>query len=231
MTLKTLKTLKTLRTLRPHALVLAVLLSATACTQPRLAAGDLLFTVVADTATAHDLSAAIVKATSHASAPQIDHVGIVCPDRGKLHVLEATPDKGVRLCPLDTFLFHADHSADGKPLVLVGRITVSFDKRTSLRRAKAFVGRHYDDVYSPTDDDIYCSELVQKSYVDHKGNLIFSPEPMSFHDADGNVLPYWTEFYRSRGLIVPEGEPGSNPSALARHPAVRIIGQFFCERQ
>ena len=216
-------------TLKTFAIV--VLLTATACTQPHLAAGDLLFTVVADTSTAHDLSAAIVRATSHTSAPQIDHVAIVCPHKGRLHVLQATPGKGVHLCPLDTFLVHAEHTADGKPLVLVGRINGNFDRRTSLCRAKAFLGRRYDDVYSPTDDDIYCSELVQKSYVDRKGNLIFSPEPMSFHDADGNVLLYWNKFYGDRGLAVPEGEPGSNPTGLALHPAVRIIGQFFCERQ
>lgn len=226
MTLPPFKTLKTLR-----ALAIAALLTATACTQPRLAAGDLLFTVVADTSTAHDLSAAIVKATSHTSAPQIDHVAITFPQQGKWHVIEAIPGKGVCICPLDTFLVHADHTADGKPLVLVGRINGSFDKQASLRRAKTFVGRSYDEVYSPTDNDIYCSELVQKSYVDRKGNLIFSPEPMSFHDADGNVLPYWTDFYGSRGLTVPEGEPGSNPTGLALHPAVHIVGQFFCEQR
>jgi hypothetical protein len=224
MSIKNFMTLKTAR-----ALAIALLITSGLCAQPRLAAGDLLFMVVADTSMAHDLSAAIVQATSPASALPIDHVAIVCPHRGKFHVIEAIPGKGVRLCPLDTFLVHADHTPDGKPLVLVGRIAVSFDKRASLRRAKAYMGRSYDDVYSPTDDDIYCSELVQKSFVDRKGNLIFSPEPMSFHNADGDVLPYWTEFYSSRGLPVPEGEPGSNPSALARHPAVRIIGQFFCE--
>jgi hypothetical protein len=50
---------------------------------------------------------------------------------------------------------------------------------------------------------------------------------MSFHGTDGQILPYWTAFYHSRGLSVPEGEPGSNPASLAAHPAVRIIGQFF----
>jgi len=194
--------------------------------QPRLKAGDLLFTVVADTM-ANTLGTAIVKATSRAHAPQIDHVGIVCFHRGRLHVLEASTRKGVCICPLDTFLLHADHTAEGKPLVLVGRIAGNFDRRASVRRAKAFLGKRYDAIYSPTDDEIYCSELVQKSFVDHKGNLIFSPAPMSFHDADGHILPYWTTFYQKRGLPVPEGEPGSNPTALSQHPAVNLIGRFY----
>ena len=193
--------------------------------QPRLKNGDLLFTL--SEAESSTLSGAIVKATSHDNAPRIDHVAIVWMQRRKAQVLEATTGKGVRVCPLDTFLCHADHNPEGKPLVLVGRIKGDFDCTASLKRARSLLGKHYDEVYSPTDDDIYCSELVQKSYVDSKGNLIFAPEPMSFHDADGQTLPFWTEFYQSRGLTVPEGEPGSNPTSIATHPAVHIIGQFF----
>jgi hypothetical protein len=207
-------------------LLLALGLCSWMAAQPRLKSGDLLFTVVADTTT-DNLGTAIVKATNRDHAPHIDHVGIVCTHKGRLHVLEATTRGGVRLCPLDAFLIQADHTADGKPLVLVGRIKDDFDRRTSLRNAKAYLGRQYDAVYSPTDDEIYCSELVQKSYVDHKGNLIFSPEPMSFHGADGHILPYWTAFYQSRGLPVPEGEPGSNPTALSQHPAVSLIGRYY----
>jgi len=207
-------------------LFLALTISSSSFAQPRLKTGDLLFTVVADT-TSGNLSSAIVQATSHDAVSLIDHVAIACKHHGQWHVLEATTRKGVSLCPLDTFLLHTDHNAEGKPMVLVGRIEGDFDARASLRRARAFLGKPYDEIYSPTDDDIYCSELVQKSFVDHKGNLLFSPEPMSFHDANGKVISYWTTFYRSRGLPVPEGEPGSNPSSLARNPAVRIIGSYY----
>jgi hypothetical protein len=216
------------------SLLFFLLLSCEACPTPgypELKNGDLLFTL--SNAEAGTLSDAIVGATSHEAMP-IDHVAIMCTHnhflrrgRESLFVLEATTGDGVRICPLDTFLVHADHNAEGKPLVLVGRIEGDFDRRTSLRKAKSFLGRRYDEVYSPTDDDIYCSELVQKSYVDHKGNPLFSPEPMSFHGADGQILPFWTEFYSSRDLPVPEGEPGSNPASIAAHPAVRIVGRFF----
>ena len=204
--------------------------------QPKLENGDLLFTL--SEADASTLSGAIVGATSQSTLP-IDHVAIVCIDsqfpsplphgrgQGWVFVLESTTRHGVRLCPLDTFLVHADHNAAGQPLVMAGRIKGDFDCDASLRNAMSYLGRHYDDVYSPTDDDIYCSELVQKSYVDHEGQLIFTPEPMSFHDADGNILPYWAEFYAYLGLPVPEGEPGSNPVAIATHPSVQIIGSFF----
>ena len=212
--------------------------------QPKLENGDLLFPL--SEADASTLSGAIVGATSHdnpllggdGSAIPIDHVAIVCTrshyfspsfrrGRGRLFILESTTRHGVRLCPLDTFLVHADHNAAGQPLVMVGRIKGDFDCDASLRNAMSYLGRRYDDVYSPTDDDIYCSELVQKSFVNHEGQLIFTPEPMSFHDADGNILPYWAEFYASLGLPVPEGEPGSNPVAIATHPSVQIIGSFF----
>ena len=137
--------------------------------QPKLENGDLLFTP--SEADASTLSGAIVGATSQSTLP-IDHVAIVCIDsqfpsplphgrgQGWVFVLESTTRHGVRLCPLDTFLVHADHNAAGQPLVMAGRIKGDFDCDASLRNAMSYLGRHYDDVYSPTDDDIYCSELV-----------------------------------------------------------------------
>ena len=70
---------------------------------------------------------------------------------------------------------------------------------------------------------IYCSELVQMCYVDTAGRPIFGTIPMSFHDRSGRILDYWTEFYRQRGMAVPEGQPGTNPGQLSRHSRVTTI--------
>ena len=49
---------------------------------------------------------------------------------------------------------------------------------------------------------------------------------MSFHDSTGQVTDYWLEFYRQRGMEVPEGAPGTNPGELSRRPQITIIGRY-----
>ena len=42
----------------------------------------------------------------------------------------------------------------------------------------------------------------------------------------GRVTDYWKEFYSCRGMVVPEGKPGTNPGELSRRPEVTIIGNL-----
>ena len=100
----------------------------------------------------------------------------------------------------------------------------------------------------PGDSAVYCSELVQMSFVfrgqrergaadgtdgtdctdgeDYAAEAVFATIPMSFHDSTGRVTEFWTKFYAARGLAVPEGEPGTNPGQLSRDPNVRILGRL-----
>ena len=77
------------------------------------------------------------------------------------------------------------------------------------------------------DSAFYCSELVQKCYLDADGHEIFPAIPMSFHDKTGIVTPFWKDYYARRGLEVPEGEPGSNPGDLSRSRHLSILFRFF----
>ena len=144
---------------------------------------------------------------------RIDHVGIFCRAEGKPYVVEAI-GRGVVMTPLD--------SMRREGYFLVGRIRGRIDRKESLRRAMALLGRHYDHLFLPDNDDIYCSELVQLSMVDRRGQLVFATIPMSFHDATGQITPYWRQFYAERGMEVPEGWPGSNPGELSRRPNVKM---------
>lgn len=184
--------------------------------------GDLLFNVV-DTASTSDFSRSIVRSTNHRQDVQVNHVAIVCLEDSGVYVLEATGLHGVWKCPVDTFMAHAGRSANGKPLVLHGRVKGNFDVETSIHKAKQHLGKRYDYLFSPSDDEFYCSELVQKSYVDKFGELLFPTIPMSFHDETGKVLQYWIDYYAKRGLAVPEGEPGSNPAGIMK--MVDIVGK------
>lgn len=186
--------------------------------------GDLLFCV--ENPQAGTLGAAITDVTQGYQSLSISHVAIMCRRQGLTYALEATGQKGVWLNPIDSFIRHAESRADGRSTVLVGRVNGNFSAKQSISNALSYLGKPYDDYYLPTDSAIYCSELVQLSYVDAQGKLVFNPQPMSFHDATGQVTDYWKAYYRKRHMEVPEGHPGSNPGGLSRNPRVRILGEI-----
>jgi hypothetical protein len=144
----------------------------------------------------------------------IEHVAIAL---GTDSLIEAT-HRGVVITSVDSL------PADGH--YLIGRITVPFDLQRSLNNARSLLGRPYDYLFLPNNKELYCSELVQLSFVDSLNQLIFRPVPLSFHDATGRILDHWQQYYAARGIDVPEGQPGSHPSELAKRSVVRIIGRM-----
>lgn len=180
-------------------LMLLVVLCA-AC-QTTLRTGDLLFHVTAR-------GNAIIAVTP----AMTDHVAIYV---GNDTVVEAIPGRGVTLTPIDTLLLRETGH------YRVGRVRKA-DRRQSVANALGYIGLPYDSLFLPTATAIYCSELVQLSYVDRHGQPLFSTIPMSFHDSTGLVTPYWQQFYQRHGLPVPEGEPGTNPGELSERPQVKM---------
>jgi uncharacterized protein YycO len=113
----------------------------------------------------------------------IDHVAVYL---GHSQVIQAV-SRGVVVTPLDSLRRQAGH-------YLVGRVR-NLARKASLTNARTFLGRHYDYLYLPDNSDIYCSELVQKSFVDNHGQPIFTTIPMSFHDDTGQITDFWIKFY------------------------------------
>lgn len=197
-----------------------LLLVSTLAVAQHLLHGDLLFVVQPRKG---GFAGAIAEATNKASEAQIIHVAIVLQEDGETRILEASDEHGVWTCPIDTFLAHVPRTADGKPSLLVGRLKKRSIVNASVERAKSYIGRPYDWVFSTDEDAIYCSELIQLSYRTRKGKPVFPLQPMSFHDASGAILPYWTEHYAKRGMAVPEGAPGTNPGDISRSRKLRLI--------
>ena len=195
--------------------LLLTTLAALPITGQQLREGDLLF-CCSDTANA------ITSVTTGLQDMPIDHVAIVHfiggEQLGLPYVIEAVKP-AVCLTPLDTFLCE-----NGR--VLQGRVNADCDIAASIKRCLMLVGKPYDNLYLPGDSAVYCSELVQMCFIDPSGKLVFDLVPMSFHDATGQVTDYWQEFYRARGMKVPEGEPGSNPGELSRREQVTILGWY-----
>lgn len=175
----------------------------------QLAEGDLLFC-------ASRKGNQITDVTQGVDGLKIDHVAIVHFEGKKWYALEAI-HKGVCLTPSDSFLVRCSD-------VVVARLCDTVGVSRSVYRAMVQLGKPYDFNFMPDDSAFYCSELVQKSYRDASGQLIFQPIPMSFHDKTGMVTPYWKDYYARQGLCVPEGAPGSNPGDLSRNKALCILG-------
>ena len=200
-----------------------VLFIAFGCSSTRISDlrnGDLLFIVNGN-------GNNITNVTKGMDGLGIDHVAIFADG----NITEAIPEYGVVESSLDSFMVRLSDWES----VLVGRVE-GLDVDASVANARKLLGKPYDDIFMPSDSAIYCSELVQKSFVfdgKHQGledkdglRFVFDVIPMSFHDSTGNVTEFWTKFYAARGLAVPEGEPGTNPGQLSRDPNVKIIGRL-----
>lgn len=174
-----------------------------------LCEGDLLFC-------AQEKGNNITDVTQGVGGMKIDHVAIFHRQGGRTFALEAI-HSGVGLTPTDSFMARRE-------VVLAARLRDTLGVARSVERALRFIGRPYDFNFMPDDSAFYCSELVQKCYRDSRGELVFKPIPMSFHDQSGRITPYWHYYYARQGLQVPEGEPGSNPGDLSRSAAICILG-------
>lgn len=188
--------------------------------------GDLLFCVASPSR--DGIAQAIVSVTEGIDLQRVSHVAIVCQEpNGEMYALEASGKHGVWLNPINSFFVHCDHTAEGHPMVLLGRLKDTTTIASCVEKAKTYLGRPYDYQYMPSDSALYCSELVQLSYVDSAGEAIFPQVPMSFHNQDGQILPFWTTYYRQWNMAVPEGEPGTNPGGISRSDKITIVGRFY----
>ena len=188
--------------------------------------GDLLFCVASPSR--DGIAKAIVSVTEGIDLQRVSHVAIVCKEpNGQFYALEATTPNGVCFTPIDSFLLHSDHTPEGRPLLLLGRLKDPSNVAASVEKAKSYLGRPYDYLYEPSDSALYCSELVHYSYVSFTGEVLFPQQPMSFHDRSGQVTQFWKDYYRERNRTVPEGEPGTNPGGISRSDKIEIVGRFF----
>ena len=126
-----------------------------------------------------------------------------------LFLIDATQKHGVARRPLEkTF-------ANRMP-VEIYRLTVPFDTATVITRAKALIGKPYDNAFLPGNDAYYCSELIQVVF-----DSLFKSKPMNWRDKEGKLPEYWKKHFEKLGMPVPEGVPGTNPTDMSRSPLLQ----------
>jgi hypothetical protein len=201
-------------------LLMSLLLSSapTSAWALRVHDGDLLFV----TAATAGLSGAIDDATARQGQTSYDHVALVAHDAGGPIVLHAD-EQGSRRQTLVAFL--AD--ARGKQRqVFVYRLLRA--ERASIpdaiSRASRMLGKPYNLTYVQNEDSYYCSDFIERAFRAHH---VFALQPMNFKNPQtGEISPYWTAFYRDKGMAVPQGLPGTNPNDMARAPVLRYVGEL-----
>ena len=97
------------------------------------------------------------------------------------------------------------------------------DVNAAVEKAKTFCGRGYDMYFLADNEELYCSELVQRCYLDKAGNQVFESEPMNFFAPDGTMPPYWTWLFAKLGIEIPQGQPGTNPQRMAQAPVLQEV--------
>ena len=151
------------------------------------------------------------------------HVAIAEVKADSIWIIDATMARGVDRHPLDTFLRDFTLPDGSFPEFIVKRVK-GVDADAAIRRAKAFCGRKYDVRFLPDNEDLYCSELVQSSYLDADGNPVFPSLPMNFKAPDGTMPPYWEELFGRLGMEVPQGLPGTNPQNMSEAECLEDVG-------
>ncbi|MBO4476029.1 MAG: hypothetical protein J5737_04865 [Bacteroidales bacterium] len=158
---------------------------------------------------------AIASATGEDGLLNLIHVAIAEVKADSIWIIDATIAHGVDRHPLDTFLRDFTLPDGSYPEFIVKRVK-GVDADAAVERAKSFCGRAYDVRFLPDNEELYCSELVQRSYLDAAGMPVFESEPMNFNAPDGTMPPYWEWLFGQLGMEVPQGLPGTNPQRMSK---------------
>jgi hypothetical protein len=162
-----------------------------------LRSGDLVFVGIPaefDTDSA-SMGAAISAATGEEGQLNITHVAIAEVSDDGIWMIEATPERGVGRHSLDVFL-NDNRLEDGSLPVFVVKRVRHIDADAAVMRAKAYYGRSYDFYFLPENEELYCSELVQK---------------------------YWEALFEELGMPVPQGVPGTNPQRMSESDRLETV--------
>lgn len=184
----------------------------------RLHDGDLLFVTAAHSG----LSGAIADATAAGQGPNFDHVGIVAHE-GELQVVLHADEQGSRQQPLADFV---DDASAKNRAIYVYRLKRHYHGAIpeAIARARLMLGKPYNFTYVQNDASYYCSDFIERAF---RTAHVFALEPMNFKNPQTGVISqYWIDFYRSKGMDVPQGQPGTNPNDMARSNALHLVGRL-----
>ena len=89
------------------------------------------------------------------------------------------------------------------------------------KRAESHLGAPYNASFYPDGEGLYCSQYIADILP------IFETIPMKFGDEEEEISPFWIDYYKELGLVVPLDQPGTNPSQLAQSPHLQFKERYM----
>jgi len=145
----------------------------------------------------------------------VTHVGMLEVSGNFTWVIDATPKHGVCRRSLEDFREEC-FADDSSSSIVVMRVKNLKNASVILDRAKSYLGREYDFSYLPENDKIYCSELIQFSFLDGDDAPMFRGSPMNFKGPDGEFPEFWVKLFEELGEPIPQGVEGTNPHDMMK---------------
>lgn len=216
------------------ACILSLFLLATACISRvkqdnSLKTGDLIFIGIPASYTLDggSIADAIADATGNDTL-NIIHVAIAEVEADTTWVVDATIKHNTDRHPLDTMIKAFALKNGVAATYIVKRLPDTCDVKSAVERAKTYCGQPYDFAFLPDNDAMYCSELIQVSYLDSKGNNLFQNKPMNFKNKEGEFPLYWVQLFERLGRDIPQDIPGTNPQEMSTSPLLTTIDIDIC---
>lgn len=181
--------------------------------------GDLIF-VGAQT---EELSGAINRVTKLSEETNFDHVGLIEKTSDSFFVLHAAPMGGSQREEIHHF-YTSQTEKNNK--IVIYRLKDDYQKTipNAISKAKTMLGKPYNWLYILNDDELYCSDFVERAF---RNDNVFELIPMNFKNQEtGKIDDFWVDFYSKKGKKVPQDEPGTNPNQLASSEKLIKIGEL-----
>ena len=181
--------------------------------------GDLIF-VGAQT---EELSGAISRVTKISEKTNFDHVGLIEKTSDSIFVLHAAPMGGSQREEIHHFY---TSQTEKKNKIVIYRLQKEYQATipNAITKAKTMLGKPYNWLYILNDDELYCSDFVERAFRNDK---VFKLIPMNFKNKETGIIDdFWIDFYKKKGKEVPQDEPGTNPNQLASSDKLTRIGEL-----
>ncbi|MFV0143871.1 YiiX/YebB-like N1pC/P60 family cysteine hydrolase [Empedobacter falsenii] len=181
--------------------------------------GDLIFVG----ALTEELSGAISRATKISDQTNFDHVGLIEKTTDSIFVLHAAPMGGSQREEIHHF-YNAQTEKNNQIVIYRLKKEVQSTIPNAIVKAKTMLGKPYNWLYILNDDELYCSDFVERAFRDDQ---VFELIPMNFKNKETGIIDdFWIDFYRKKGKEVPQDEPGTNPNQLATSEKLIRIGEL-----
>lgn len=179
--------------------------------------GDLIFVG----ALTEELSGAISRATKISDQTNFDHVGLIEKTTDSIFVLHAAPMGGSQREEINHF-YNSQTEKNNQIVIYRLKKEVQSTIPNAIVKAKTMLGKPYNWLYILNDDELYCSDFVERAFRDDQ---VFELIPMNFKNKETGIIDdFWIDFYRKKGKEVPQDEPGTNPNQLATSEKLIRIG-------